>query len=154
MFTMEQVRGMVFACINQSTAIKRVKIAERKLVNLHNSTVQLGEMDNQLRHEATTMNKYLGDRMAKWKDEVAATQRANEKVQSDHKMRLNANGETLLKHREMIDENKHLLTTNQDLINKIGSKLERSRDSLSNEITQTRDELQSKIDSNDKFYID
>ena len=72
----------------------------------------------------------------------------------EHKMRLSTNGETIVKHREMIDENKHVMSANQDLINKIGSKLERARDSLSNEITMTRDELQQKMEQNDKFYLE
>ena len=59
----------------------------------------------------------------------------------DHKMRLTSNAETIVKHREMLDENKHMLNANQDLINKIGSKLERAKDNLSNEITMTREEL-------------
>ena len=69
-------------------------------------------------------------------------------------MRLSANAETIVKHREMLDENKHMLNANQDLINKIGSKLERSKDNLSNEITLTREEIQQRIDTIDKFYTD
>ena len=45
------------------------------------------------------------------------------------------------KHRNFIDENKHQMILNQDLINKIASKLERTRDSLQSEITMTREEL-------------
>ena len=69
-------------------------------------------------------------------------------------MRLSTSGETLVKHREMLDENKHMMSANQDLINKIGTKLERARDNLQNEIIMSRDEIQSKIDQMDKFYIE
>ena len=76
-------------------------------------------------------------------------------------MQFNANKNTtdkiqneIHKHRNFIDENKHQMILNQDLINKIASKLERTRDSLQSEITMTREELQNKMDTMDKIYMD
>lgn len=69
-------------------------------------------------------------------------------------MRLSANSETQVKHRELLDENKHLMIANQDLINKIGTKLERTRDNLQNEIVNVNNDIQAKIDHMDKFYLD
>lgn len=73
---------------------------------------------------------------------------------AEHKMRLSANSETQVKHRELLDENKHLMIANQDLINKIGTKLERTRDNLQNEIVNVNNDIQAKIDHMDKFYLD
>lgn len=39
-------------------------------------------------------------------------QRNNEKVMQEHKMRLASNAETIAKHREMLEENKHMLSAN------------------------------------------
>ena len=100
------------------------------------------------------MNKIMVERVTKFKDEQASIQRNNEKVMAEHKMRLSANSETLVKHRELLDENKHLMIANQDLINKIGTKLERTRDNLQNEIVNVNNDIQSKIDHMDKFYLD
>lgn len=58
------------------------------------------------------MNKNLAEKLAKWRDDVAAQQRANEKVQADHKRKLDLQGENQTKHREMIEEHKHQLNTN------------------------------------------
>ena len=45
MFTMEQIRNITFALINQSTLNDRVKVAEKKLVNVHANTIRLDEID-------------------------------------------------------------------------------------------------------------
>lgn len=45
MFTMEQIRNMTYACINQSTLNQRVAIGEKKLVNVHLNTIRLDEID-------------------------------------------------------------------------------------------------------------
>ena len=46
------------------------------------------------------------------------------------------------------------MAMNQDLINKIGTKLERIRDALSNECSSVREQLSNKLDNIDKFYHD
>ena len=58
------------------------------------------------------MHKEVSERVTKFKEEFAGMQRHNEKVMQEHKMRLASNGETIVKHREMIDENKHMLSAN------------------------------------------
>ena len=45
MFTMEQIRNITFALINQSTLNERVRISEKKIVNVHNSTIALDVVD-------------------------------------------------------------------------------------------------------------
>ena len=142
MFTMEQIRNIVFGVVNQSTLNDRVSLTEQRFVKIHNTCLRLDEIDKQIRHEGQQMNSEITERVNKWKEEFANLQRHNEKVMQEHKMRLSSNAETIVKHREMLDENKHMLNANQDLINKIGSKLERAKDNLSNEMTMTREELQ------------
>ena len=110
MFTMEQIRNMTYACINQSTLNQRVAISEKKLVNVHLNTIRLDEIDKQLKYESHTMHDELKDSLKQFRDDHAATQRHNEKTMLEHKMRLGSNSETIVKHREMIDENKHMLS--------------------------------------------
>lgn len=57
------------------------------------------------------------------------------------KMRLNSNNETIIKHREMIDENKHTLSASQDLISKISSKLTETKSEFLNKIDFTHQDL-------------
>lgn len=45
MFTMEQIRNITFACLNQSTLIDRVMLTERKLVKANTHCNRLDEMD-------------------------------------------------------------------------------------------------------------
>ena len=45
-----------------------------------------------------------------------------------------------------------MLSLNQDLINKIGTKLERVRDVLQSETSSVRDTINAKVDVNDKYY--
>ena len=47
-----------------------------------------------------------------------------------------------------------MLSANGDLISKVSSKLQNAKDSLTNEIQQTRDEIMSKIENVDKFLLD
>ena len=72
MFTMEQIRNITFALINQSTLNDRVKVSEKKLVNVHANTIRLDEIDKQLKFEAQNMNEELADRITKFKEEFAA----------------------------------------------------------------------------------
>ena len=69
MFTMEQIRNITFALINQSTLNDRMKTAENKLVNVHTKTIRLDEVDKQLKYEAHTINEEINDRITKFKDE-------------------------------------------------------------------------------------
>ena len=45
MFTMEQIRNITFALINQSTLNDRMRVSEKKLVKLNSSTIRLDEVD-------------------------------------------------------------------------------------------------------------
>ena len=53
-----------------------------------------------------------------------------------------------------LDENKHGLNNTSDTVNKISSKLERNRESLSNETAHVRDQLAAKVDQIDKYYLE
>lgn len=48
MFTMEQIRNITFACMNQSTLNDRVERAEKKLVKTNFACIRLDEMDKQI----------------------------------------------------------------------------------------------------------
>ena len=53
-----------------------------------------------------------------------------------------------------LTELKHGLNNNSDLINRISTKLERTKENLSGEIAHVRDQLALKIDQIDKYYMD
>jgi hypothetical protein len=127
---------------------------EKRQVRIHNTCIHLEEIDRQIRHEAEVANKAMSDRVTKWKEDFANMQRHNDDIQREHKMRLASLQETCSKHKEMLDENKHMLSANQDLISKVSSKLQGAKDSLSNEITMTRDEIMQKMNEHDSFYVD
>jgi len=73
---------------------------------------------------------------------------------TEHKRNLTNHDESIRKMREDINENKHMMSANQDLINKISSKLERARETLQSEINGRCDDCMTKIEAIDKFYID
>ena len=45
MFTMEQIRNMVFAVMNQSTMADRMDLNEQRWQKVHNTTIKLDEID-------------------------------------------------------------------------------------------------------------
>ena len=73
MFTMEQIRNITFACLNQSTLNKRVATAEKKVVKVHKTTIALDEMDKQLKHDYQEKDDELAERIKSFKDEHAQT---------------------------------------------------------------------------------
>ena len=48
MFTMEQIRNMVFALMDQSTLNDRVSLNEKRYVKVHETGLRLGEMDENI----------------------------------------------------------------------------------------------------------
>ena len=69
-------------------------------------------------------------------------------------MRLGSNSETIVKHREMIDENKHMLSASQDLISKISSKLTETKSEFLNKIDFTHQELNQQAELNHKWAVE
>ena len=69
MFTMEQIRNITFACLNQSTMNDRVQLSEKKLVKMNFTCIRLDEMDRQIKFQAEEMNKNMQERVTKWKEE-------------------------------------------------------------------------------------
>lgn len=56
MFTMEQIRNISFAVLNQSTLNDRVTLNEERLVKIFKTTLHLDEIDKQIRMEGERMN--------------------------------------------------------------------------------------------------
>ena len=52
MFTMEQIRNIVFGVMNQSTMNDRVSLSEKRFIKIHNTCLRLDEIDKQIRHES------------------------------------------------------------------------------------------------------
>mmetsp|Transcript_19725 Transcript_19725/g.24335 ORF Transcript_19725/g.24335 Transcript_19725/m.24335 type:complete len:130 (+) Transcript_19725:792-1181(+) len=100
------------------------------------------------------MHEDINDRVSKFKEEFAGMQRQNEKTMLEHKMRLGSNSETIVKHREMIDENKHMLSASQDLISKISSKLTETKSEFLNKIDFTHQELNQQAELNHKWAVE
>ena len=72
MFTMEQIRNITFAIMNQSTLNDRVRVNETKLVQVHQNAIRLDEIDKQMKYDTKVMHEEMGDRLTKFKEEFAA----------------------------------------------------------------------------------
>ena len=69
MFTLQQIRNITFSLLNASTLAERMRISEKKIVNVHKSTIHLDEVTKQNKFEATTMNEETNERITKFRDE-------------------------------------------------------------------------------------
>lgn len=63
MFTMEQIRNITFACLNNSTIQDRVTLNEHRYVKVHKTCLQLDEIDRQLRHQSLEMNTNITNKV-------------------------------------------------------------------------------------------
>lgn len=80
MFTMEQLRNITFALINQSTLNERVRVSEKKIVKVNATTIELDEMDKQLKFAAQKTEEEISERITKFKEDHQIVQRQNEKT--------------------------------------------------------------------------
>ena len=104
MFTMQQVRNMFFALLNQSMQNDRAATAEGRLDKMHQECVRLDETDQALEKDVNDKHRDLSDRLAKWREDFSQQQRINEKTLNEHRLKLAAANETLTRHKEQLDE--------------------------------------------------
>ena len=104
MFTMQQVRNMFFALLNQSMQNDRAATAEGRLDKMHQECVRLDETDQALEKDVNDKHRDLSDRLAKWREDFSQQQRINEKTLNEHRLKLATANETLTRHKEQLDE--------------------------------------------------
>ena len=85
---MKQIRNMVFACLNQSTLNKRVSKNESRHKSVYETCVKLDETDKQMEEETKSAQKSIQNRITKFKEEFAKTQKQNERRMHDHDTKL------------------------------------------------------------------
>ena len=67
MFTMEQIRNMVFALMDQSTLNDRVSLNESRYVSVYETGLRLAEMDENIKSSTNKMHETISDEVAKFK---------------------------------------------------------------------------------------
>ena len=121
MFTMGQIRNVIFACLNQSTAVQRISKTEAHINKIHDTCLRLDEIDNMLKKECEQINEQLNKKINQWKLDADQIQRGNETKIKEHGNKLTTNYENIVKHRDLIEEQKRLLNQNQDKISVLDS---------------------------------
>ena len=66
---------------------------------------------------------------------------------------MNDQSDTLLKHKDLLDENKKQIHGLSEQCTRAIQRVEKVRESAMEEIGRTRDEIYQKVDSNDQFCI-
>ena len=69
MFTMEQIRNMVFALIDQSTLNDRVSLNESRYVSVYETGLRLADMDENIKGRQMEMHEKITYEVAKFKEE-------------------------------------------------------------------------------------
>ena len=75
MFTMQQIRNMVFAIVNQSTLAQRVAANEDRHDKVDQTCKQLDEADKQLDQQAKSIHNELIEKIKKWKSDFILLQK-------------------------------------------------------------------------------
>ena len=109
---MKQIRNMTMSMIAQSALHDRVAETESRQVRMHKTTISLEEIDKQIRHEASLANKELSVRFLKYTADQKAVQDNNTDRMNTLNTRIGRNKADIDKHKEMLDENKHMLSAN------------------------------------------
>ena len=154
MFTMEQIRNMVFAVMDQSTLNDRVTLGENRYVKVHETSLKLSAMDNNIQDTMNEMNQKIQYELECFKDEYESVKATNAQLLSAHNARINLNKEDIKKHRDDLNEHKHSIQTNNDSISQCKNKLEKAKDQLSNDTSLLREEIFTKVDGVDKYHFD
>ena len=69
MFTMQQIRNITFAVLNQSTLNDRVTRNEKHLVKTYDTCLDLDRIDKQIRADGQVMHNQISERVTKWREE-------------------------------------------------------------------------------------
>ena len=107
MFTMEQIRNMVFALMDQSTINDRIKLNEHKYVSVYQTGLRLAEMDSNIQERSNEMHETITYEVAKFREEYEGLKRDNEGKIRNHQVLIDLNKGTIAKHKEELQEHKH-----------------------------------------------
>lgn len=77
MFTMEQIRNMVFAVMDQSTLNDRVSLNETRYCKVHETGLRLAEMDENIKGKTNDMHEKITYEVEKFKEDFEGVKREN-----------------------------------------------------------------------------
>ena len=77
MFTMEQIRNMVFALMDQSTLNDRVSLNESRYVSVYETGLRLADMDETIQARTHEMHEKITNEVVKFKEEFETLKSSN-----------------------------------------------------------------------------
>ena len=95
MFTMRQIRNMIFACVNQSTIAQRLGVTETRHDKLDLTCEKLDETDKKLKEQAEINHNELTEKIKKWKQDFSLLQKQNVRRFEEHDTNLENHSEVL-----------------------------------------------------------
>ena len=69
MFTMEQIRNMVFALMDQSTLNDRVSLNESRYVSVYETGLRLADMDENIKASTNEMHEKISNEVIRFKED-------------------------------------------------------------------------------------
>ena len=154
MFTMEQIRNMVFALMDQSTLNDRVSLNESRYVSVYETGLRLADMDETIKISTNDMHEKISNEVARFKEEFEALKIENKRDFYNHKSLITVNRDNFTKCKEELNDHKHQLGTQLEQINKQESRATKMINQLSNDIGTLKEEIEGRLDKNDKFYLE
>ena len=111
MFTMEQIRNMVFALMDQSTLNDRVSLNESRYVSVYETGLRLADMDDSIKASTNEMHEKISNEVARFKEEFEALKIENKRDFYNHKSLITVNRDNFTKCKEELNDHKHQLGT-------------------------------------------
>ena len=151
---MEQIRNMVFALMDQSTLNDRVSLNESRYVSVYETGLRLADMDETIKASTNDMHEKISNEVARFKEEFEALKIENKRDFYNHKSLITVNRDNFTKCKEELNDHKHQLGTQLEQINKQESRATKMINQLSNDIGTLKEEIEGRLDKNDKFYLE
>lgn len=151
---MEQIRNMVFALMDQSTLNDRVSLNESRYVSVYETGLRLADMDETIKISTNDMHEKISNEVARFKEEFEALKIENKRDFYNHKSLITVNRDNFTKCKEELNDHKHQLGTQLEQINKQESRATKMINQLSNDIGTLKEEIEGRLDKNDKFYLE
>ena len=107
MFTMEQIRNMVFALIDQSTLNDRVSLNESRYVSVYETGLRLADMDETIKISTNEMHEKISNEVAKFKEEFEVLKANNSREFIKHNALISFNKDSFGKCQNELNDHKH-----------------------------------------------
>lgn len=89
-----------------------MKLSEERYVKTYSACLELTDVDFEQKQENERCHAEINQIVNDWKEELAKIQTNNENTMHGHKLKLTDSKATQVKHREMLEENKHMMSMN------------------------------------------